>query len=232
MTTLPRDCTQQTPATMMSQQDPLPGTAPFLKAASTRVAQENAVTSCLAPVDVPSLWDATKRALVRCQLSRRVSKQCPKDTLQLSVREQQQRHADFRASSRRERHGHRLCLETRRKTVNGAFGTQRTILSERARAPFVDRGDLSGCESLPQKEGDELACSVFDITGDAPWKPRRFCDDEDASVTESNATPTAASAASSGEPAGGESPFKDALSKRSQQQGARSCAQGSSRSWT
>jgi hypothetical protein len=114
-------------------------------------------------------------------------------------------------------------VSRRHKNVNGTFGTQRMILSENVHVPFVDRGGLLGYEILPWKEGDEFVYDVFDITRDTPWKPRRFCDDEDedANVTESNARSTAASTDTSSEPTSNEPtssefPFKDATSKHSQ----------------
>ena len=104
-------------------------------------------------------------------------------------------------------------VSRRHKNVNGTFGTQRMILSEHFHVPFVDRGGLLGHEMLPWKEGDEFVCDFFDITGDIPWKSRRFCDDDDASVTASNARSAAASTDTSSEPTSdeptsSESPFK------------------------
>jgi hypothetical protein len=74
-------------------------------------------------------------------------------------------------------------VSKRHKTGPDTFGTQHMTVSEHIHVPFIDRGGLLGCEILPWEIGDEDVCDVFDITRDTPWKPRRFCDDEECHVT-------------------------------------------------
>ena len=67
------------------------------------------------------------------------------------------------------------------KTAHGTLGYQHMTLSEHVYLPFVDRGGIMGFEILPWEEGDENIYAIFEITGNAPWKPCQFQETEDAS---------------------------------------------------
>ena len=60
-------------------------------------------------------------------------------------------------------------------------GTQRLTLSDYVHIPFEDRGAIMGFEILPITDDDivdgEPMYDVFEVTGVAPWKPRRFQDE-------------------------------------------------------
>jgi hypothetical protein len=66
----------------------------------------------------------------------------------------------------------------RHKTISGAYGTQRMMVSPNVYVPFLDRGGLMFFDILPWELGDEDRFETFEITSDQKWTPQWYLQDD------------------------------------------------------